>query len=304
MLGSESKAADYPPFKVGLSTQVVAAGFELIPKVPGDKNNKLTFRPAQSNYVGLILGYKWIAGTLAFSVPASSKVRDVEGVSNYQDYRLSYYLKKFGFEAVYNRFKGYVLENSSVLSAESLGGAPLYRLPDLESMGYGFNLIFTGDPKSYSLSAAIDQSEIQKKSGGSTVILVSSRFQNIQNGVPFVPVEKRPDFGLDQNVSAFRSMNVSGSWGYAYNWVPGNFYLSGLGALGPGYQTTRYDINGVESRKSSTVLNLHIRLGLGWNSKRAFFTTNVGFDRIGFGTESVEVGGLFSIGTIAAGVRF
>src|SRR5207248_1634068 len=84
-------ATELPPFHIAVFSQIVSTGFDLTPKPPGSKSDQLTYRPAQSNYAGINLGYRWLSGSISFAVPASGQIRDTEGVSAYRDYRLTYY---------------------------------------------------------------------------------------------------------------------------------------------------------------------------------------------------------------------
>jgi hypothetical protein len=207
---------DLPPIRFGLNYQIVGAGFDLVPRVSGGEASRLNFRPAQSDYVGVMLGYRWLGGTVAFGVPAEPKIRDVEGTSQYRDYRLSYFFGRYGFELGYSRYLGYLLENSSVLSPATLQGATYYKIPDLETLGYGVTILFALSPETYSLSAALDQSAIQTSSGGSTIFLMTFRHQSLQSATPFIPSEKRADFGQDQELREAEGWTLSYGAGYAY----------------------------------------------------------------------------------------
>lgn len=303
--------SDYPPWKVGLSLQNVAAAFELKPL--GDTNNSraLRYRPAQANYFGVILGYRWLSGAIAFAVPANPETRNLEGISRYRDYRLSYYLKRFGVELNYNRFLGYVIDNSEKLSQATLQGARYYRVPDLETLGYGFNVLFVPSATTsgaYSLAAALDQSELQKASGGAAVLIAAFRDQQASVLDRMIPPEKRPDFGQDQNLRRYQSRTASVGGGYGYHWVPGVFFMSGLLAASVGAQWTQHDraeALGIEGENTFSVpLNLHLRIGLGLNSRRMFLTGNLHLDRIQQRIDSIEIGNENVSFTFAAGARF
>ncbi len=283
---------------------MVGAGFELIPKPPGSKSNSLNYRPAQSTYAGVILGYRWLAGTISFAIPAAREVRDIEGTSRYRDYRLTYYVRRFGLEASYSRYLGYLIDNSSELPPEALGGQTFYKLPDVETIGYGANLLFVSDPERYSLPAALDQSELQKKSGGSTLFLLTWRHQILQSWNPVIPVEKRGDFGGDATIRSAHTGTYAGGFGYGYMWVPGSFFVSGLGALSLGYQRVRYELDTGPSSYSSLGANIHMRLALGTNSRRFFLTGAFYLDRFGQNAETIEIGNNVIGLNLSVGVRF
>jgi hypothetical protein len=294
-----AEGATLPPFRLGLSYQSVSTGFELQPKSPasGSASAHLIFRPAQSNYAGVVLGWNWLGGTVAFSVPAKREIRDVEGTSRYRDYRLSYYTHRFGGEIGYNRYFGYLIDNVQ----------PLAKYPDLETLGYGGNALYVLNPESgYSLPAALDQSDIQTRSAGSWVLLGSLRVQKIQSNSPWIPASSQPLFGPDATLRRADTRALSGGGGYAYNWLPGGgaFFVSGLLGLTVGYQHVAYVLSSGDESLSSAGGNVHVRFGLGANAPRALITLGAYYDRIGQETRSIKTGDNISGVTLTGAVRF
>lgn len=300
---TEAQAVIIPPRKLGISTQIVSTSFELSPKA--NPASKLNYRPAQSNYVGVILGYRWIGGTLAFAVPSSRDIRAIEGQSKYRDYRLSYYYRRIGVEAGYNEYKGYILENSSVLSAATLNGETYYKLPDLKARGYGLNLLYVMNPKLYSLPAALDQSEVQDRSAGSWVLLGTFRDQLITNPTAIIPTEKQSEFGSEQLIRSIKTISMAAGAGYGINFVPGIFFVSPLLAATVGYQQVIHESeNGGGGSHGSLALNLHARIGMGINSKSFFLTGGAYVDVFGKETEVLRISNNVYGFTLAVGVRF
>ncbi|OFZ18455.1 MAG: hypothetical protein A2X94_00480 [Bdellovibrionales bacterium GWB1_55_8] len=298
-------ARELPPFKIGLSTQVVGAGFELRPLSPDSRSTILKFRPAQSNYAGIILGYRWIAGTFSFGIPANPEVRDVEGVSHYRDYRLAYWGNRLGIEGAYSWYRGYLIENSDALSAATLGGNVFYKLPDVETLGYGVTVVkAVGLSSNYSMAAAMDQSAIQEKSGGSPLVLATWRRQSIKSPAALIPLENRVSFGADQDIALADTISIAAGAGYAYNWVPGIFFVSPLIALTLGYQQVEYELAGQAKAHASAGANIHARISLGMNFVNGFLAARFIFDRFGQQTESIEVGNNIYGFSISAGTRF
>ena len=298
-------SVEFPPFKLGLSSQIVAAGFDLAPKPPGPISNKLSYRPAQSNYAGIILGYRWISGTLSFAIPADPSIRDVEGVSQYRDYRLSYYSSQFGAEASYSRYKGYLINNSSDLQATTLAGQRYFKIPDLETLGYGITLFYVPSPGDFSLPASLDQSALQEKSGGAWLILATWRQQSITSGNAWIPAERTSDFGADGMISQSHTSNFGVGGGYGYNVVWGRFFLSPVLAVGGGYQSVDYVLqSGSPATYASAAFNAHVRLSAGINSPHFFLVADLYADRFSEDTKMITVGASIFGLTLSTGVRF
>lgn len=296
------QAADLPPFKLGLSTQVVATAFEL--SLIENPSNKLKFRPAQSNYAGVSLGYRWIGGTLSFAVPSKAEIRDVEGTSQYRDYRLSFYYRNWGAEASYNSFKGYLIDNSSELSSATLNGQTYYKLPDLLTRGYGINFIYVTNPERYSLPAAAEQSEIQENSAGSWLWMATFRHQSIENSGAIIPSEKQTEFGTESSLRSIRMGSYAVGPGYGFNWVPGPFFVAPLLAATAGFDAMTYDLENSTLEHGKLGLNLHLRIGMGVNARNFFLVGNLYADIFGIQTDTLQVSNNIQGVTFSIGARF
>ncbi len=252
----------------------------------------------------MILGYRWLAGTVAFAFPAKPEIRAVEGVSKYRDYRLSYYTKRFGGEVSYTRYMGFLIGNSSTLSAATLNGATYYQIPDLETLGFGATVMYVLSAGSFSLASAVDQSELQEKSGGALLLVSTFRQQNVTSNDAWIPTEKKPLFGTDQNISrAFTSALAAGA-GYGYNFILGDVFASGLLALSLGYQHISYANAGLDLSGNSIDPNVHLRMALGANALRFFITLGVYADYYVHHSESLQLNTGIYGATLAGGLRF
>jgi hypothetical protein len=301
---TSSNAADqYPPWKIGLSYEIVQVGIDLTPI--GNESEKLTFRPSASQYAGVILGYRWLAGTLAFAVPADRKIRDEEGTSKYTDLKVSYYVRNWGVEAGYNNFKGYLIENSERLSAATLAGARYYRLPEMQSQGYGLNFFYVADPGKYSMPAAFDQSEPQSGSAGSFIALASIRHQGFQNSGQMIPSEKASAFGGDSTLRSASSTSAAVGGGYGFLWDgPSAFFASLYGGLTAGMNYLSYELANTSREKGNGQVNIHLRLGFGVNSKRGFLKVTGSIDNFNYATSSIKIGNTVVGAVFAGGLRF
>lgn len=296
-------AQEMPPWKLGISNQHVGTGFELMLR-EGDLH-KLKYRPASSLYFGVIAGYKWLGGTIAFAAPAEDHIVEKEGTSEYADYRLSYYVRRFGIELNYNRFKGYLIENSSELSAATLGGETYYKLPELETLGFGGSFIYMFDPSVFSLPAAYDQSEIQSRSAGTFLLIASFRNQKIRNDGAIIPTEKQSLYGDDQLFQGGTFQNYGVAFGYGFNWVPGSFFFAPMLALGPAYQKANYELSDGTSGSNELVsANAHVRLSMGWNSRHFFLSIVALADVYAGVTKSLRVSNNVHAFTFSIGTRF
>jgi hypothetical protein len=200
---------------------------------------------------------------------------------------------------------GYLIDNSSILSPSTLNGQTYYKLPDLETLGYGLNFFWIPSPGKYNLAAAQDQSEIQEESGGAWILIGTWRYQKIQSNSPWIPAEMQSSFGADQNIrfAVANSYGVGG--GYGYNWIPSEiFFVSGLLAVSLGYEDVSWVESSTEQARGSFGANAHFRLVLGVNVEEFIFTFGGYADYFNPTTESVHIGNNIHGAVLTSVVRF
>jgi hypothetical protein len=295
---------DLPPWRLGVRSQIVTNDVEFKPMPPLTQSNNLTYRPAQSNYFGVILGYRWLASTIWFSVPADPEVRNVEGTSTYNDMGATLYFDKIGFEFHYNSYQGFLIDPSSSISASTLNGSKYFKLPDMKTEGMGLKVLIPFNPERFSMDAAFNHSAIQNESGGSWIWIGAARYQRVSNSSPIIPLEKQPNFGGDQLISHAYMANVSWGIGYGYMAVLGGFFASPFLGLGLGYQSTWWSSSIADTTHSSLTVNVHTKLGLGYNSRSFFITAEAMSDRFQQNTDSIEIGNSQALVTFSLGSRF
>lgn len=308
LASATASAEDYPPWKIGLSFENVAARAQLIPIGANGQTVDslgLTFSPAESDYFGVILGYKWLAGTISFSIPASAETRAIEGESKYHDYRLSYYFPTWGFEANYDSYESFSIMESDRLQAGEISSGGVYHLPEMRSQGFGLIMMKTLTDSSYQLSAAVDQSSLQKGSAGSFIGILSARYQNYTNPGPFIPPAEQGNFGTAGTTNRINTYNLAGGIGYGYLYDgPGSFFVSGLVALSAGpHQIQSFDSAGSHT-KATFGANVHGRISMGFNGKTGFLKIGALIDSYDFKMSTTKVSNMVTDFLISGGLRF
>lgn len=299
-----SLAADsYPPWKLGLSFEGVSSDYEFLPV--GEPSKKLTLRPAASQYVGVIFGYRWLATTFAFAVPADRETRQREGESRYRDYRVSYFSNRWGFEANYHSFRGYVLENSDRVPASVLAGQTFLKYPDMRSSGVGVNGYHFFRGERFQTAAALDQSEPHTKSGGSWIAILSLRHQSVMNGGGFIPTDLRSEFGAESSLHSLKMtrLGLGPAYGYLLSGY-GGFFISPVIGLTPGIQKLEYRTESSARDLYRMDMNLHLKASVGINDLIGFLKLTGTFDIYGARTGSVEMSHSVISVLLTAGARF
>lgn len=303
-------APQLPPLRAEAFYQYVSSEFALQPAGANGGSNALTFRPAASYYVGVGAGYDGIGASYAFSIPAGRDVRAVEGTSDFRDLRLNYYSRRFAVELGYNKYTGYLLDNSNVLSAATLNGQKYFRLPNLTAEGYGVNLFYVFAPQVYSLPAGNDHSEIETESAGSLLAVASFRRQSVRNDGAIIPAEKQSAFGEDGTITGFRTFSSAAGPGYGYHWLPhykflgDSFFVAPLIALSLGYELISEDLATYRHESDVFGVNAHVRLGFGWNMPRFFAIISALADGFAGKSSNVQFNHTQTASTFTVGARF
>lgn len=299
-----AEAGNLPPWTLKLILGFPSAGFDLRPKEPLERSPTIKYRPAQINEIGVGAGYKWLGGTYYFQGKTAENIVQEEGTSTYTDAHLNLYGDSFAIETDYVHYTSYLIDNSTeLLSASTLNGARYYRMGDISDSGAGITLYYLLSPANYSFSAALDQSEVQSKSGGSHLLLLTGVYHEYSSAAGFIPSELRPKFGVDAAFSRARIKNVAAGWGYAQNWVSGSFFCALTGALSLGWQQNTYGWDSYEAQTNTGTANIHIKLGVGWNAPGYFTGFGAYIDRHQADTGSIEIGNLVYGARLFFGIR-
>lgn len=293
------------PYRGGIFINIPSSQFQLSPK---GESNYLKYRPAQGNQFGVAAGYDWVGGSYSFNYPANPQVRAVEGQSQYTDFRVHYYDTHFGVELSYNRYKGYLIDNSSILAPSTLNGATYYKLPDLTNTGFGANFIYVLSPERYSLPAALDQSTVQPGSAGSFFAIGSFRSEQISNDGAILPVDQQSIFGPAALVQGVSLINFAGGIGYGYNWIPpflGRYiFIAPTLALTLGYMRISETYATGSYNYASLGFNTHARIAIGSNTPSFYVALQLYADDFTGNDANLDISNGQVDVTIALGYRF
>ncbi len=274
------------PFNVSISMEDPALNFALTPSAGGQA---LNLRPPTAFELGIALHYRALGGRLLLDLPQTGQVKSQEGGADYNDYRVGYFARSWGVQLHYVSYTGFLVDNSSVLPAADLGGGTYFLDPGMHVWGFGADATYIFSPERFSLSAAFDQSERQLVSAGTFFLTASARIRRMTAPGPILPADVQASFGQDGSLSSFSSWSAGAGAGYAYTYVSGTFFVSGLLSAGLGWQVTDYGTNAGAFTQSSLSPLATGLFSVGWNDE-AFYGGVSGFASAQtLGTSSIEI---------------
>jgi len=158
--------------------------------------------------------------------------------------------------------QGYYLFNpDEVKTARPANGYPLY--PDMKTSLVALNVVWAFSPERFSLKAAFDQTERQKKSAGTLLLLGALNYGEVSNPSQIVPTDIQSSYPKLIGLQGWKEASASMGLGYAYNWVSAkNLYLMLMMGLRGGVQYRDF--------QKSTGNQYNLAVGSGYEGRIGF----------------------------------
>ncbi len=236
----------------------------------GEENNSKIIRYAPNTLANWGGGFSWkgFGLSLGFNAPRSAKDENLYGKTEYRDFQLYYYGRRFGFDAHYQNYKGFYLLNSRAHGYDA--GDPDTLRPDLAMRSAGFN-VFYSFFDSFSFSAAFDQLERQVNSAWSPLVMVSGNRFMVRADRSLIPPAQEAFYG---EFAGYRGGDYTGaavSPGIAYTWIyREHFFLTAAGFMGAGWMKKEYTTALGDISDNEGFGKANLRLSLGYNQDSIF----------------------------------
>lgn len=270
---AESKQFGFETFS--LRTGVV------VPKIPLELRSTNTatasadsikYEQNTAGKLGVGFDWGWIgAYTSVLNLDPKRPVADY-GTSEYTDFQFHLFFSHLGFDAYFQDFKGYYLQNTeSLLPAYSAANGVLLR-PDIESFNSGLNFIYILRPERMSFAAAINNSQTFTQDGGSWMLLLSANWQKLKSDAVLAPASLEASYGKLGNMHSGEFSTLTMGTGYGYTWYfksPLYIHTSLILSGGPQWQHFITQLSGIESAQHPSIKAV-ARLAAGYNGERIF----------------------------------
>lgn len=225
----------------------------------------MAYLPNFAPRLGPRVVYRDLGATLTFSLPIPPVEKERRGDSRTTNFVLNSYWRHIAYDLYYQSYRGFYM--SSPWTELSVHKPARYaQLPDTQVLNYGVNGYVLFNSENYSLKAAFDQNEFQRKSGGSWMANPFYNHLEMFLGNGFVPGSDADNTPAFPNVASARFDTLGTAVGYGHTYVDGNYFATAQGALGPGIQYQRIQrADGDRSDVFSLALKLNVNLATGWN---------------------------------------
>ncbi len=255
-------------YKINVSPFILGSGngFEL------RSNQNIRVRPNEIGSVGLRVSHRWLSGALAFGV--KNVQSDKKGTTDFFNLNVNLYRQKWGFDGYYHSYKGQYITNDEIASLPQFAKTQTYPvLPNVSTVYIGTSAYWVANHKKFSHRASFLCNELQKKSAGSFLLMVSYSFFKMSSDTGFVPGDIRSNIPFSSQIVDGRFNSFSIMPGYAYTLVfAKKCYLTLAPSIGLMTQFQNYSTNG-STEKGKTDGNVFYprgmaRAALGYNASR------------------------------------
>jgi len=224
------------------------------------------YKPNVIGSIGAKIGIKKFSIAYAFKLPQPEKY----GKTNLTNLVLNLQRRIFGISLYYIRYKGLFLKNPEDFDLKYTDETYPIR-PDISLTTFGFqtHFVFT---KSFSINAAFQQNERQKKTAGSFMIMFGDRFSKLLSDSSLIVPSEQEYYDIANNITRLNLNTIFIAPGAGYSFIfKHNISFTTILLTGIGFQMKFY--NSGNSNKFGLRLPLHLssKSALGYNGKTFFF---------------------------------
>ncbi len=237
------------------------------------KDARVLYTPYIPPTLGISLNIKGIG--LAYAFKLKNDFGDTTGhaTSQYQQFSMNIYKNTFGLEMYYQDYRRFYFHY--------LGDQNLYRSynSDIRAYQWGANGIILFNGRRFSYNAAFNQTELQKKTAHSLLLMMSLKFNEIKSD-SLIPSAIRKYFVDYSHIDRNRNYAFLLHMGYALNLTKKSFYFSTAVFGGVGVQLQTYTfVNGLSTRvKTAFPLSARAKASIGYNGKVFFSGVYANYD--------------------------
>lgn len=234
-----------------------------------DRSSLLTYKPNNTYNLGLGAYLFELGLEFSFAIPLREQSIERYGESEARDLHLNVFTKRWGVDALYQRYSGfYLVDKEHQPDAKD----PFPQRPDIVTKNFGLAWHYVFNHQRFSFRSAYNFSERQLYSKGSFLIITSLHTFRVAADSSIVQDNRKASFGNQFNFTRLRYTTFSIAPGYTFNLTYNNFFLNTTLGLGPAHNWINFDLEGDPVTKHETAINsfLSTRVAIGYNGYRIF----------------------------------
>ena len=180
--------------------------------------NKLEFAPNPEYNLGLSISSRWASFIVNSRVKIYGADADVKGKTNYQDYQLNLYGRKFTTDMFVQYYNGFFIRNSKSFT-DYTNEQPYQLRSDVYAIHLGVSSYYVVNNKHFSYGNSFAFVEQQKKSAGSLLLGIYYSYFTATGSPSIVSDPFRASFDTLSLIKSAQTNNFGLNIGYIYTLV-------------------------------------------------------------------------------------
>ena len=236
-----------------------------------DESHNFLWRTYTPLVAGFSLKIKKFVFGIALKLPSSPAMDAKYIKTNFQDININIQSRIVGMHFYFNHYRGFFLAEPNLDIPEWKGGDEYPLRKKTELYNAGLNLIFQ-TTKNFSMNAAFAQSERQKKSKGSFLMLIAPRYTRLTTDSTLVPSAYKEELPYTSLLTRASFVTVTTGVGYGYSLIGlnGRFNFTHVVLGGSGLQVGNYTLETDKRAKIRFPLFGQARVSMGLNGDHFF----------------------------------
>ena len=265
---------------------------------------RINYRPNNVSYAGFGIYFFDLGLEASLKVPENDPKNAAFGETRIFDFQANIYSKKVGADLIYQKYKGFYIDDPAQHFEDWKEGDAFPQRSDLELSTIYANGFYIFNNERFSFRSAFNQADRQLKSQGSFFLTGSFSIIKVESDSSLIPAVVADEFGKAKGFRGGKFTTLAVLPGYGHNFIVKKFYLNIALSLGPGHQWKQYALGAenVDDREIKFVTN--IRAGLGYNGNRFFSGVSTFWQNVTVDVEGMAVSGISSNLKLFVGYRF
>jgi hypothetical protein len=229
-----------------------------------DNIEAVYYSPNVKGGIGAGIKFKGFSFAYTFKLPQDERY----GNTKFTDLAFGFQGRKFGFSVFYLNYKSLYIKNPEEINYYYYKNYPVR--PDIKftSLGFYTNFAFM---RSFSVKAAFEQTERQKKTAGSFLFTINDRFTSLLNDSSFIPYSLQNGFDKTNKIKSMYVNTFKLAPGAGYTFVLSKYFsITTMLLTGFGLQMKFYNLDGKNKVGLRLPFYINSKSAIGYNGEDVF----------------------------------
>ncbi len=263
-IDSDKKYVSTPKHSIGLNS-AYNINYMHLAMIDDKGNQRFTYYPNLRGIMNFRVNYKILSLSYSYNIRENDLYDKYYGQTTFRDFGFSIKTRPFWLDVYYENYEGFFIDEKQDFFPSFALDSVYMRNSKLSTFRLGMRAHFIMN-SNYSMRAAFEFDELQKKSAGSLILLINPQLSNLRAPEePLIPEKYKPYYSGLLDYERGRFYNIGTGMGYGYSLVIGPLNFSNALMVGPSFQL--YFFDGIKIRLPYHAL---FRSGLSVNFKHFY----------------------------------